>query len=661
MSKTVAITSDTKGKLKKIVEGVVYSDPLVFITELFQNSQRAEATEVVIIHKEDSFTFRDNGCGLSDPKDLLTLDYSSWESTDEGYGIGFWSVLAIEGLQSIEVRSGIYHITINVPEILENDVPAAVVEKCETYEQGFSVILKSEYFKQNSIKVKNRVFSDGELMEYDVYYNGSKVIKKNLFDEVEGDFVKEYHNPLFDAKLAIAESSLASPEIYYEKRFVGKVEFYYLDGVIELKKGALNLREPDRKAYARDEKLSAFNEILMECAKDLYLSFLKTTDDSGINQYSDGIDHYLSTDDYEKFLFIDDEVIIQQSAERNISELSETMDRGNAVKALIDHIQKVSESSQLSFLENEINEADNAKLLVLLNNLSDDDYVWVKVGEVEYDNCYCGWSGELDEEALRNMEVLVIGNVRYEKRRRDEVARFEEDDSIEESRMFIAQSKKKKKKVRLVDKIKKYRKAVWLDSYELTEFEDLKAKAEYYNIKILVAKNTLYRNVYKKYHIPHITELKYGIKRTFIKQNVCLKTAKEESFMRILVSICNYFKLPIDTFYIADLSELIEVCLNSKIVDREVLENKRNKIVVYGMCQDDKIYLDRKALGLNRFNLSGSNEKMGINEIKAVFVNLNTIAHELAHLLYKTEDNTAEHFSKTEELEREIANLIVAL
>ena len=72
MVENISITIDIVSKLRKIYEGKTFSDSLVVITELFQNSQRANAKNVNIELGDGKLTFVDDGCGCKKPVDILT-------------------------------------------------------------------------------------------------------------------------------------------------------------------------------------------------------------------------------------------------------------------------------------------------------------------------------------------------------------------------------------------------------------------------------------------------------------------------------------------------------------------------------------------------------------------------------------------------------------
>jgi Zn-dependent peptidase ImmA (M78 family) len=96
--------------------------------------------------------------------------------------------------------------------------------------------------------------------------------------------------------------------------------------------------------------------------------------------------------------------------------------------------------------------------------------------------------------------------------------------------------------------------------------------------------------------------------------------------------------------------------MEGKNLYRRVVRNRPWDIKIYGMTDHHSIYLDRTALGLKNYAIS-SGEHIGVNELKALLNAIPTIAHELAHFLYDTTDNTVEHYKAIESLQQKIAKL----
>lgn len=649
------IKSNTIGKLRKIYEGKSFSDPLVIITELFQNSYRAEAKNVEIILEKDIITFKDDGCGCDNPENILTLDMSSWKSTDEGFGIGLWSWLAVPNVERLIILSDKWKLEIDVDRIFKENNPVATIEKHEKT-HGFTVMIESKFFKDYRDDVIKRIKIDGQLQPYNVYLNGEMIEKIDLQKNVTGDFVKSFNNKLFEATLSVNDD-IDVATLYYEKR---KVTNYYnvpfITGVIEMKKGALTLQEPDRKNIIYNEKKQIFTQKLSEVRKELYKEFVKNTTADMINKYADAISDVLDVEDYERYIFIDDEEEILVDEVRSLNFTSDIEAKYKAIEMLRNKIETENNNKQLSMIDKEMGEKEIEKIVVLLNYTNNNESVkWVATDEIDLNGSNIALD-DLSIDMLEELDEVTIGNRIYRKINiEEEKERFEQEDQEIVDSIYVTNKKKKRNSKKLKDVIKKSRRKVWVRAEEIEEYETLIAKAEYYGIKVLVAKNILYENIFKKHRVPHIIEIKEGVRKRNFIHDVCIKTKKEQYYLELLQPILKYYNLPEDTFLIGRLKLYIETVLDGVIVHREIIENTKESIKIKGLKEGCKIILDRKALGLQRFNLQGRG--IGTNELKAVMATMDTIAHELAHLLYNTEDNTKEHFEKEKNIKEDIINI----
>jgi hypothetical protein len=643
------IRSNTIGKLRKIYDGRSFSDRIVIISEMFQNAQRAKATRVDITIGNGEIVFADNGCGCDDPQKTLTLDLSSWKTTDEGFGIGLWSWLAVPEVEQMEICSQNWKSTINVKDLFESKVPQAHVSETVSSTDGFKVVIKSPYFTEHYYDVEQRIVADGELQLFDVYLNGVLVPRRDLHAEVYGDFVLRFQNNLFDATLSI--SQWGSPMLYYEKRPVQK--FYLcngsVEGVVELKKNALTLQEPDRKNVIYDTKRERFSKKLQGCAKELYIEFVKIADNRTIDKYAESISRILEVKDYEKYILTDDMVEEWEEQQRNIGNF---LAQRNSIDALMRAIEQSNKNRQMSLLEDKMTEVDRRRIAQLLNlNNSNPNVKWVAANEV-----HDGPGTVIDNpspEFFETVNWLVIGGRVYRKVNIEELEQeFEQEEEVL-STFYVPTRKQKKQSLK--DAIKRKKKRVWVKASEAEEYKDLRAKAEYYGIKVFVANNILHENVFEKYEVPYISELEDSIQKRYFVKNVGIRTKKEKYFIELLRPICEFYNIPKNTFLIGNLKLYLEMVLRGQVVNREIIVNRRDEVGVEGVCQEGNIILDRHAINLSRFNLLGNG--IGINEIKAIMANLELLSHELAHLIYNTEDNTEEHFKREREIQREIVNL----
>lgn len=207
------------------------------------------------------------------------------------------------------------------------------------------------------------------------------------------------------------------------------------------------------------------------------------------------------------------------------------------------------------------------------------------------------------------------------------------------------------KKPKVTD-IKKTPKMVWVRAADIPAHREELDELEYYGFKILIAKNVLYEKAFQFLNIPCIQQLsKDTVKESTVK-NVELKTKKEARFMALLRKIEKHFGIE-GAFRIADLSMEIR-----HIVDGRVVEREKHK--VEGLCRGEHIYLDRKSLEFPKYKVTKwDSPTITVNDLKFLMRNLNTIAHELAHLLGGVEcaDNTPEHAQAQAKISREIADL----
>lgn len=653
----VSITIDVVSKLKKIYEGKTFSDSLVVITELFQNSQRAKAENVHVCVGENRISFKDDGCGCKDPKDIFTLDHSSWESTDEGFGIGLWSWLAVSDVEAIEIKSHNWKASLTVNQIFNDNNLNAVIEELPDKIKGFEVVIFSNAFDGIMSTVKDRVLSDGEMQLFNVFLNNELIPKKDLHGDVDGKFKMSFSTRYFNATLVPETWGIV--KTYYERRLVDN--FYPLDhisGVLEVKPNALTLQEPDRKNVIRDIKRELFIERLKECRKELFIDIVKRADAKCIDEYSYAIDMVLDVGDYEKYLLVDDLILEVEEEKRNIGNLN-SIGKANSFKRLVETIESLNQSTQLSLTENRTEDGQQELVEELLNSNSD-SHRWVKTNMYDYEaeaNLSCE---PFTKEFLDTLNLVSIGGVVYKKIDiSDHRDMFEEEDEDIASTITVKATKKSKNKDSLRSVLSKTSRKVWVKASEIEEYADLIAKVEYYGVKVFIARNILHENVFKANNVSYITDIESGIQKRNIKWNVELKTKKEERFIELLQPICKYYNLPLNTFKIGNLKLIIETTLDNKVINREVVENTKDTIGLYGVTDGASIILDRRAIGLQRFNLSGN--YLGINEFKALMASMKTIAHELAHLLYKTEDNTKEHREREDKIYEELVNLYLAL
>ncbi|MFA5444909.1 MAG: hypothetical protein WC262_08025 [Bacteroidales bacterium] len=640
--KTIQITSDTLGKLRKIRDGDIFDDPTIFVTELIQNAYRARAKNIWFSFADNSLHIHDDGSGCKRPENVLTLDFSQWDTTDEGFGIGFWSILSIPHLEHFAVYSHKWSTTIDVKHLFATGDLDADIEYVETATPGFDVTLISPYIRDMWSEIVHKIKMIGSVQPFNIYINDEPVLKRSLLDDVCGTYTHDFSTNLFTARLSVEKYE--NPALYYEKRPV--TDIYATDhcgGIVEMRSKALNLKEPDRKSIIRNDKYYQFVNRLNQCTHDLYIEFIKQASDEEIDDYADIINNVLSVNEYENYIRCAEEFIEVTTETRTVS--SQDTDRVTLFNRFLQFIENLN-TDVCNLLATEWDGQMQQDIASLMNHISTDGE-WTCVG---YTEDYA--TDFVHPDDLRVLDTVVVGNLKYVKVRPDREEFVQDDDDTSSYVVTIPQVKHHSRQSTVKSIARKPGKKVWITSNDLEDLSDLKARAEYYGIKVLIAKNVLHENIYRNYHVPYITELRDGVVKRNIKKNVELKTKKEDAFIGLLQPICVYFNLPRNTFMIGNLKLIVETRLNGKVIDRE----QRS---VAAVTDDDYIIFDRRALGLKRFNLRQNG--IGRPELKALMANLDTIAHELAHRLYGTEDNTLNHYKTQSRIQDEIVNLYLTL
>jgi hypothetical protein len=579
MSK-VQITSDARQKLRKIQNGDVFDSPYVWITELMQNSYRARAKNVQFKIEGNVVAVVDDGVGSKSPKSILTLDYSDWESTDEGFGLGFWSVLAIPKLAHVTVVSKNWSALINITNLFATGVPEADVETDNGSIGGFGVRLISEWFSEHRGSITDEIRKVGETQPYNVYINDVLIRKRDITSDVNSEYRRVIENNKVSAVIGVTTNNWRSPTLYYERREIGHLsalEMNGITGIIELKPKALNLKEPDRKAVVKNNKYDSFVKMIHDEAVKMYLGFLENAPDEKVNEYANTIDLVVPVNAYENVLTTSDDIIAMTIESEGENEIDDT----TAIA--------FPDATNITLAQYEQPSADVVGKIVAMPTPN------TQVGTATHTH---------------------LGGVH--------------------------------KKTTLKEIVRATKKKVWIKASEMESLAEIKAKAEYYGVKVFVAKNVLHERAFEKWGVSHITALENGIVKRNIKTDVELKTDKEINFIRLLQPITKKYGLPENTFLIGNLKLIVETNLDGKVIDRDVK-------VVEGVKDGEHIILDRKSLGLKRFHLYGNG--FGQHEMKALMANIQTIAHELAHLLYNTTDNTVGHYKLQEQIYEEIVGV----
>lgn len=613
------IKSNTVGKLNKIIEGTVFSNECMFIKEFLQNAQRAKATHVSIDVNDFSIQFKDNGKGCKKASNIFTLDLSEWDTTNEGFGIGFWSCLALKDLIKVKVRSFNWSAEILVDDILNGNLEVDLTNDLDIFE-GFEVTLITNLLDESKKKqIEKEVKNVAQYLDFETVYNDIYIEKIDIFATVNGEFSQMIDTRDFKAKISISDINYSTVNLFYDKREVCNLyNMGYISGIIEPKKGKINLKEPDRTSFIYDDKYSALKSKLKKEIKKLYIEFLKSNPgEVSINKYSDAINYHLDVKDYEKYM--DFESIISDFdsafAENKVNpESFFTKDSST------NSSEDISTECALSF-------SDSKEEISAVDESSYDDR---KIEDIKEDF---------------TMPDYVVHN-------------HERESRISNTDNLIDKKEKESKSREFKNYMRNKNKIAWVLKEDVDTYSEEIAQAEYAKIKVIKVENILYANIFKKHKKMHISEFKDCFKETFTFKNIQLRNSKEERVIQNLIPVCKKYNLPLNTFVIGNIEVNSKLEYNGKILFSERSKNTKDNIKVYAVEDNGLIILDRTALNLSRFKLSKEGP-FGINDLKCIFSIINTVAHELAHLLYDTKDNTVNHYKTETVIQKEITELYI--
>jgi hypothetical protein len=597
MTKTVELRTNMAGRLKKIRDGVVYQSVTSVLGELGQNAQRAQATQLNIELDHDRLRFTDNGSGCKDPQTVLELDTSGFGI---GFGEGFSSVFTIADI--LNVKSHDWNVTVNVVDALESGEFNFNVLKASEF-KGFHVELIGDKIADHNYDLDRFIQSMAALLPMDVTYNGNKVKRKDILkDDIPQDvnFIYTVDNELFSA--ALTPSEYDDYSVFFENRFVCRRWISGMTGNVVLKPGAVNLKAPDRRAIVDDQKSRTYQETLEGATADMYREFIQVATNDQLDKYAEKIARFLDVEEYLGYLPMTEDALKVIRKDEEYANMTD--------EELIAHFGLNAPETKYYGGGSRVEQGEN------------------------YDPN--GW-----HEA-----TITLGDHRFEGSMKFgspilEVKRKKGDNSA-----FIAKLREEEN----------LHKVLWIKSSDADLFSKEIKEYEYHGFAVLTAHNRLYERAFEALGIMYFHDASENIEQKYEFSNVGASCKKEQRIMWMLGRIEEFYGLS-NIFRIADIDCHLEHYRNDILVDRE------HKLVAGCMWESKKdgtkrIYLNRKNLQLPSYRVSNwESGNLTMNDLRMMLKNLEVIAHELAHLLYDTKDNTKEHTDKQSALMKDIADL----
>ena len=182
------------------------------------------------------------------------------------------------------------------------------------------------------------------------------------------------------------------------------------------------------------------------------------------------------------------------------------------------------------------------------------------------------------------------------------------------------------------------------------ELAKLQSKVQYHGFTVLVV-DELRAEALSWLKVPHLCTDAYQIEEEYAYRNIGPRN-KRERLLALLAPVEKHYSLPQHTITFGNIKCVVKTVVNGKTVNRKVTQP-------YGICYKQnlqtRIVLSRRQLRIRQLPASYHSELGTAKDLKALFVMMPTIAHELAHLLHDTVDNTTEHYKAIETIQHELA------
>ncbi len=153
------------------------------ISELMQNARRAGATEICLSIDDQHIIVDDNGCGIDDFSDLLTVASSGWDAqtiADESpFGLGF--LAALYACQSIQIESRGTLLRASTEDILNQQM---ITLSSSLVHVGTTITLLQHDYPLESLQEDIVKLAQGFPIK--VFLNDSEIARPHAMDQLHG-------------------------------------------------------------------------------------------------------------------------------------------------------------------------------------------------------------------------------------------------------------------------------------------------------------------------------------------------------------------------------------------------------------------------------------------------------------------------------------------
>lgn len=266
----------------------MYEHETCVLDELIQNAQRAKAKHIQIFLNHDSISVVDDGCGIDNPQDILTIGDSGWDQEtmkdEDPFGMGFFASLLIS--DSVRIASKNHIILIS-----SDDLNATVYDDVEPV-KGTRVTLSSlkpayDIDEFVSYIVDSFKYLPIPITLYAVGYDsdilvGCEKVKpddgSDIYKVYNEEGMRGYVRPIVGDDWEKKDERGIKPhhiKILLHGRVVCNYFADSLVGILNVTNETLTFKAPERKSIIEDKKYDKFSARMSRAKKELVAKILR--------------------------------------------------------------------------------------------------------------------------------------------------------------------------------------------------------------------------------------------------------------------------------------------------------------------------------------------------------------------------------------------------
>ena len=199
---------------------------------------------------------------------------------------------------------------------------------------------------------------------------------------------------------------------------------------------------------------------------------------------------------------------------------------------------------------------------------------------------------------------------------------------------------------------KKHKKVFYVSPGEVEIYEKNIRMAEYNGFLIIYAKNRLYKNAFEFYGVRSIADFDKLVEEEYVIEKDEPRSKKELRFLALMKRVEQHYGMKDNSIRLANLDKIM------KLKTGEVLSTDGGEI--HGLCDrlNGLVYINRDIVKFPEYRAQEPDYPTVTSHDYRVLLRVQqTLAHELAHLLYGFADNTLEHSQAMAKICYELAEL----